>query len=296
MRFTDMRERIVEHAISYGNHWKRPISRSRRRTHERSSKRAIDATSDPVHAPVRTPTEASRHMREVLESKRLRLSWEKLSRDELTPIERTVALDGIRRILASAGHDLDSVLKMAVVGVVMLEREREEKAAHAAARRSANDATHGHSKTGFGPEDFLTPRRPDIDDAFGPGFSAFKDVFGTQKGRASAAHAYGRAASMAEKQAEERRAQLRPITGEAVPAVVTGLVAIVDRVTIKSGDMLVFKLENTFALYGPLIAMEENTIETIEAAKRHSAQIKVTIKRHPDQADVNIVERVSIAP
>lgn len=227
-------------------------------------------------------------MREVLESKRLRLSWEKLSRDELTPIERTVALDGIRRILASDGHDLDAVLKMAIVGVVMLERERAEKAAKQAAARN------GTGSTTFAHDDVQPERRPSVDETFGPGFSAFKDVFGTARGK-YASQAYGRVRSMSDKEAEERRAQLRPVTGSDVPHVVTGAVAIVDRVTIKSGDMLVFKLENSFALYGPLIAMEENTIETIEAANRHSAQIKVSIRRHPDQMDVNIVDRVSIA-
>jgi hypothetical protein len=231
-------------------------------------------------------------MREVLESKRLRLSWEKLSRDELTPIERTVALDGIRRILASSGHDLDAVLKMAIVGVVMLERERVEKAERAAAARSAAAQP---SSTGFTPDDFITPRRPGADDAFGPGFSAFKDVFGTSKSK-FAAQAYGRTATMVDKQAEERRAQLRPVSGAAVPATVTGSVALIDRVTIRSGDMLVFKLENAFALYGPLIAMETTAIETLEAANRHSAQVRVTIVRHPDQSDVNIAQKVSIAP
>jgi hypothetical protein len=227
-------------------------------------------------------------MREVLESKRLRLSWEKLSRDELTPIERTVALDGIRRILASDGHDLDAVLKMAIVGVVMLERERQEKAAKQAAARN------GTGTPSFDGSGFETMRKPTVDDTFGPGFSAFKDVFGTARSK-YAGQAYGRVRSMSDKEADERRARLRPVSGSDVPAVVTGAVAIVDRITIRSGDMLVFKLENSFALYGPLIAMEENTIETIEAANRHAAQIKVSIRRHPDQADVNIVERVSIS-
>jgi len=230
-------------------------------------------------------------MREVLESKRLRLSWEKLSRDELTPIERTVALDGIRRILASSGHDLDGVLKMAIVGVAMLERERAEKAQKAAASNGGGQA----SRNGFTPDDFITPGRPKVDDAFGPGFSAFKDVFGTPRSK-FAAQAYGRTSTMVDKQAEERHAQLRPVTGAAVPASVTGSVALIDRVTIKAGDMLVFKLENTFALYGPLIAMETTVIEMLEAANRHSAQVRVTIMRHPDQADVNIVQKVSIAP
>jgi hypothetical protein len=242
--------------------------------------------------PPNTDGEASGNMREVLESKRLRLSWEKLSRDELSPIERTVALDGIRRILASAGHDLDSVLKMALVGVVMLEKERQEKAAKAAAATQPQAATP-KTRDGFAPSDFIRPQQT-VEDPFGPGFSALKDVFGTPRAR-SAEQAYGRSKNNAERVAEERRSHLRPVKGADVPSVVTGSVAILERVTIRSGDMLVFKLENTFALYGPLIAMEETAIETIEAARRHSALVRVTVRRHPEQNDFNIVEQVLIA-
>lgn len=243
--------------------------------------------------PPNTDGEASGKMRDVLESKRLRLSWEKLSRDELSPIERTVALDGIRRILASAGHDLDSVLKMALVGVMMIEKERQEKAAKAAAAREPGPE-NPKTGDGFAPGDFIRPRQP-VEDAFGPGFSALKDVFGTPRAR-SAEQAYGRSKNNAERVAEEKRSQLRPVKGADVPSVVTGSVAVLERVTIRSGDMLVFKLENTFALYGPLIAMEETAIETIEAARRHSALVKVTVRRHPEQKDFNIVEQVMIAP
>jgi hypothetical protein len=85
-------------------------------------------------------------MHDLLLSNRFRNSWAMLSRSELSPEDRTAAMSGVIRLLASHNVTLDDLLDCAVRGCA--PRRPEEPATRAAAE-TAQDAA-SRPRKGFG--------------------------------------------------------------------------------------------------------------------------------------------------
>jgi hypothetical protein len=219
-------------------------------------------------------------MRKTLDSKRFRISWELMTRQELPAVERVVALDGVRRILAASGSDLDNLLKHALIGYDKVEQDA----------RDAAEAKAPPTET----ERFKRAmhREASRNGGAGPGLSDIGDIFSS---RARDSSRWRGEDPMVEREARMRRDSLRQVRGPEVPSNITGTVSDLNRMTMRGTTMLSFRIENPIVIYGPLFATETSLIELIEASDRHKARVRVTTELIGPHRDIPMVQQASIA-